>query len=215
VAGTFETARVDAFLSLLRKGDIVWDIGAHKGYVALAAARVVGGGGHVYAIEPAADNLTYLHRHITWNKVPNVEIVPVAVSSSDGARRFGGSGSSITFRLDRGDETVDTKTLQSLLDAGLSRPDVLKIDVEGAESDVLRGAGAALHDAVIAAIAIHSREQYEACTALLAARSFTIYESTRMRTMMQRLPDGWSADPDLLAIGPSRRDTDGETWSQR
>jgi FkbM family methyltransferase len=212
LGGRFERARVDAFVALVRPGDVVWDIGAHKGYMTLAAARLVGAAGRVYALEPAAENLTSLRRHVAWNGLHNVEIRPVAVSNSDGTRRFGGRGSSVTFKLDRGDQLVETRTLQSLLDQGLPRPDVLKIDVEGAESDVLRGAGAALHDDVLAMIAVHSRAQYESCTRILTERGLDWRESARMQDTLRRWPGGWSADPDLIAGAARLNTVDGETW---
>lgn len=203
-AGRFEARRVEALLRLLRPGDVVWDIGAHKGYVALAAARAVGPAGRVYALEPAAANQTYLRRHVAWNRATNVEVVPVAVGAVDGEEAFGGRGSSITFRLGQGDERVAVRTVATLLQQGLRRPAVLKIDVEGGELDVLRGAGDVLGDDVVLMIAVHSRSQYDGCRAWLEQRGFRVHRSAAMRRMMERLPDGWSPDPDLLAVGPAR-----------
>ena len=121
LSGTFERERVAAITSMIRPGDCVWDIGAHKGYITLAAARRAGPTGRVYAIEPGPPNLEYLRRHIEWNDVSNVEIVPVAVSGEDGTSIFGGPGSSTTHRLGRGDYTVEVRSVASLLEEGPSR----------------------------------------------------------------------------------------------
>jgi FkbM family methyltransferase len=204
VSGDFEQRRVNAFLRLLRGGDVVWDIGAHKGYVALAASGAVGPSGHVYAVEPAPENLRYLRRHVSWSGRDNINVVPVAVGDRDAKAQFGGSGSSITFRLGQGDWLVDVRTVPTLIQTGLATPHVIKIDVEGGEGAVLRGAGDALLDDMVLLIAIHSRAQYDECVAQLQQRGYRIYHSAAMRQMMQRMPNGWSADPDLLAIGPGR-----------
>ena len=204
VKGDFEQRRVNAFLRLLRSGDVVWDIGAHKGYVALAASGAVGPTGHVYAIEPAPENLRFLRRHVAWSRRDNINVVPVAVSDADAKAQFGGSGSSITFRLGQGEWTVDVRTIPTLIQTGLATPHVIKIDVEGGEGGVLRGARDALLDDMLLLVAIHSRAQYNECVALLEQRGFRLYHSAAMRQMMSRMPDGWSADPDLLAVGPGR-----------
>jgi FkbM family methyltransferase len=170
----------------------------------LAAARVVERAGHVYAFEPAPDNIAALHRHITWNAVPNVTVMPVAVSDHDGREQFGGTGSSITYRLGQGSVEVDVRTIAGLQRDGVKPPSLLKIDVEGAESKVLRGAGDTLPKDSVLLIAIHSREQYDQCRSILEAQGFRTFRSEAMRRMMDALGDGWSPDPDLLAIGPAR-----------
>lgn len=204
VAGTFEAQRVDALLRLIGAGDIVWDIGAHKGYVTLAIARRVGPDGRVYAFEPSPVNLRYLRRHVAWNGADNVEIVPAAVGDADGTARFGGSGSSITYRLGQGDDTVVVHRVTTLLAQGLAAPTVLKLDVEGGEGAALRGAGAALRDVDLVLVAVHSRAMYDECRSLLEQMGFAVYRSASMRAMMERLPGSWSADPDLLAVAPAR-----------
>lgn len=209
-AGSFEARRVDGLLRLLRMGDVVWDIGAHKGYVALAASRAVGRDGRVYAIEPAPDNLRFLQRHVAWNDAANIEVVATAVSDRDGRAQFGGSGSSITYRLDHGDDEVEVRTLPTLLADGLMRPTVLKIDVEGSEGAVLRGAGAALAEIDLVLVAVHTRDMYDECSSLLAEHGFTVHRSAAMQRMMDRLPDGWSADPDLLGVAPRRAVEDSD-----
>jgi len=202
--GIFEQERVGQFLSLLRRGDTVWDIGAHKGYMTLAAARLVERVGQVYAIEPAPDNLVALRRHIEWNAVPNVRVIAAALSESEGRAQFGGTGSSITYRLGQGSDEVDVTTIERLQRDGLKPPALIKIDVEGAESRVLHGAGDTLPRDCILLIAIHSREQYVECREILERQGFHTYHSNAMRRMMDALGDGWSPDPDLLAVGPDR-----------
>ena len=203
-AGTFERERVANITQLLRSGDCLWDIGAHKGYITLASATRVGDSGHVYAFEPAPQNLAFLRRHIEWNGVHNVTVMPYAVSSSDGTSRFGGSGSSITYRLGQGEHDVTVRSIESLLREGVRSPTVLKIDVEGNESEVVRGAITALPRDVLMFIAIHSREQYDACVALLTGAGMRVVSSADVARQIPTRDAVWDGDPDILAIGPDR-----------
>ncbi len=204
VSGTFERERVEAITSLLRPGDCVWDIGAHKGYVTLAAARRVGPRGHVYAFEPAPPNLEYLRRHVDWNKPGNVGVMPFAVSSKDGSARFGGSGSSITYRLGQGEYDVTVRSIRSLLAEGVRPATVVKIDVEGNEAEVLRGGVTELPRDALLFIAVHSYDQYEQCMKILQKTGWRIVPSRAVAAILSQSPVTWEADPDILAIGPDR-----------
>ncbi len=73
---------------LLRAGDVMWDIGAHHGYVTLSASRKVGATGSVQAFEPSNMNRGVLKRHVSWNKLPNVFVHPYALSNFDGESTF-------------------------------------------------------------------------------------------------------------------------------
>ena len=93
----------------------------------------------VTAVEPGATNLMYLERNLD---VPGraIEIRPVALSGQTGTARLVGDTSD-SLRLvqsEGGGKTVRTAVLSELLVAPV---DLLKIDVEGSELDVLRGAG--------------------------------------------------------------------------
>jgi FkbM family methyltransferase len=204
VAGTFEKERIAAITSLVRDGDCVWDIGAHKGYVTLAAATRVGASGRVYAFEPAPPNLESLARHVAWNELSNVEIMRYAVSSEDGQSRFGGRGSSITFKLGQGEYDVEVRSISSLIEQGLRAPTIIKIDVEGNESEVLRGAGNKLRSDTLVFVAIHSFAEYLTCTAQLQERGFRVVPSKAIRMMLGHNPVVWEADPDIIGIGPDR-----------
>ncbi len=203
-SGSFGRDRLAALALVTRPGDTFWDLGAHKGFVTLAASRMVGALGHVVAIEPSATNLGFLRRHLAWNGIHNVTVVPAALSDRAGEADFGGRGSSIAFRIGVGPERVRVATLQGLVTAeGLPRPDVLKIDVEGEEAAVLRGMGALLGPDQALLISTHGRASYVECRALLAVRGFRVHDSWEVR---RRLESGepWSSDHDVLAIGPDR-----------
>lgn len=204
-SGTFEADRVAAIIELLRPGDRFWDIGAHKGYITLAAAHAIGPIGQVLALEPSVVNRVLLERHIRWNHADNIRVLPVAVSDADGQARFGGSGSSITFRLGHGDETVDMRTIRSLIETDRhDPPDVLKIDAEGSEARILRGGMECLSPRMLIWISIHSRALYDECCALLHARDFRIFESADMGARTSGAVASWGGDKELLAVGSAR-----------
>jgi FkbM family methyltransferase len=204
LAGRFEEERVSAILELLRPGDCVWDIGAHKGYITMAAAGRVGAAGHVNAFEPAPPNLDALRRHVRWNQLSNVDVLPYAISADDGTSRFGGPGSSITYRLGQGEYDVTVRTIRSLLEQGVRPPALVKIDVEGNEAQVLRGAAGALPRDSLVFIAVHSLEQYNACTAILKDMGWNVLVSPAVARILSHSPVAWRADPDILAVGPDR-----------
>ncbi|MFQ5889300.1 MAG: FkbM family methyltransferase [Gemmatimonadota bacterium] len=189
----------------MRPGDQVWDIGAHKGYVTLALARKVGSEGVVTAFEPSEMNLWFLRRHIRWNELGNVRVMPVAVSDQVGHDRFGGEGGTATFRLGRGDEVVRVSTIRGLVEEeGLAAPDVLKIDVEGNEGPVLRGAGELLSDDLVLFVAIHGREQYGECRELLLASGYRLYESRELAVRTADPARRWGGEAELVAVSPKR-----------
>lgn len=198
VTGRFERERLASMMALLRSGDRLWDVGAHKGFVALAAARRVGAGGHVLALEPAPANQVFLRRHIGWNRA-RVEVMPVALSDAPGESTFGGTGSSIAYRLGQGDQTVRVRTVAEIIDGeGRPPPTVLKLDVEGDEAAVLEGAGGHLERVELLFVAVHGRGAYDACREILDRSGFRCLESRDLRQSL-RPGESWRGDPDLVA----------------
>lgn len=195
-----------SILPLIRKGDTVWDVGAHKGYVALALARAVGPAGRVLAFEPSYRNLEYLNRHVGWNRPPNLEVLPIALSAGEGEAAFGGSGSSITYKLGQGDERVSVRTMETLIGRdGRPAPTVVKVDVEGSEVDVLRGAGPRLRDVELLFVAIHGRALYEPCRSLLEEAGLAVAAVPALRRAAAGAEaDPWPGDPELVAWRPER-----------
>ena len=205
-SGTFGRDRLEALEAVVRQGDTFWDLGAHKGFVTLAAARMVGPSGRVVAVEPASVNLRFLRRHLEWNGVVNARVVTAALSDRNGVSSFGGGGSSVAFHLGEGDETVPVKTLDQLAaELDVPRPGVLKLDVEGEEAAVLRGAGRLLGGDQAVLASTHSRALYEECRALLEERGFRVLDSWEIAARRSAPMRPWSSDHDLLAIGSGRR----------
>ncbi len=135
-------------LSSLQPGDCVVDVGAHIGLYAVAMAKRLGPNGKVYAFEPDASNRAFLIEHTRLNGLAGrVVCLPVAVSSSDGLIGFAANSNSESHiaRKDNGSTSeVVANRLDTLFHS--TRVDILKIDVEGFEEHVLRGATELLSD---------------------------------------------------------------------
>jgi len=145
--------RVDPILlslaeELISPGDVVWDIGANLGLFSFAAAVAAGPDGYVLAVEPDVRLVALLHRSVRVNhgNAP-VEVVPAAVADDLGVSRFNiASRNRSTNHLDgfgttqaggvRATHLVPTVTLDWLA-ARFPKPNLIKIDVEEAETKVL------------------------------------------------------------------------------
>ncbi len=148
VVDRYEQATTDLFRQLLQPGMVVVDIGAHVGYFSLLAAELVGSGGTVYAFEPEPDNHALLKKNIELNGYTNILAQRKAVSSNSGLTDLflsaldSGSHSihAAGARGVTGTARVEATTLDAFLDAqGWPQVDLVKIDVEGAEVEVLEG----------------------------------------------------------------------------
>lgn len=210
-SGRFGRRRLEALAALVRPGECLWDLGAHKGFVTLAAARMVGPGGTVVAVEPGRSNLSFLRQHLAWNGVGNVRVVEAAVSDRVGRGRFGGRGDSLGYRLGRGGEEVDVRTVADLVEREtLPPPTAWKIDIEGEEVAALRGADDLLRGDAVLLVSVHSRPLHAELTELLAERGFRLFESAEMAARTARPADPWGGDHDLLAFGTDRTVDDAE-----
>jgi FkbM family methyltransferase len=147
-SGDYEVPVQKTVASLLRDGDVFYDIGANVGFFSVLAGRLVGPAGAVYAFEPVPANASTVERNARLNRLGNIEVLRVAVSHQAGrselflAHYAGGAAlKSAAVPPDlAGSILVDTSPIDDLVKARRIRPpDVVKIDVEGAEKDVLQG----------------------------------------------------------------------------
>jgi FkbM family methyltransferase len=90
----------------------------------------------VFAFEPLPNNTHHIRRHVEMNKCTNVSVLEVALAGQPGTSRFHSDASKSRLGSD-GDITVECRNIDSL---GLPVPDVMKIDVEGAELSLIEGA---------------------------------------------------------------------------
>jgi FkbM family methyltransferase len=164
VLGTDERV-VQRFLSdHLRAGDVFYDLGANVGFLTLIGARLVGSHGHVVAYEPVPSTAEAVRHNARLNGFGQVEVVQAAVTGTPGVLRIETAHSSLeAYTSPDGDLEVTAVTIDAEVAAGRPAPTVMKIDVEGAEADVLEGAAQVLREhrpVVVCEIheSLHARE---------------------------------------------------------
>ena len=138
---------------ILKPGMVFFDIGAHIGEYTLIASRLVGSDGSVHAFEAQPSTFSLLERNCAQNGAGNVKLNACAVCDHAGEVEFDlcaePAMSSLAADASLPEERlrrirVPANSLDEYCQARSVWPDVLKIDVEGAEWMVLRGAEAAL-----------------------------------------------------------------------
>jgi FkbM family methyltransferase len=124
-------------------GDLVFDIGAHCGVSTYHLSEMVGPAGKVVAFEPDPVNFAILQRNMARYAVQNVELVPAAVAATAGRLEFSSEGTvgsmlmSVLRRPSEGEVvTVEAMTLADAF-GRWGVPNLCKIDIEGAEIDVI------------------------------------------------------------------------------
>jgi FkbM family methyltransferase len=208
--GRFVPGKAACLPQLLRLGETVWDIGAHCGYTALIAAQAISPAGRCVAFEPNPRNRRLLELHLKWNHVTNVAVLPYAISKTDGEMSFGWESnqraSSIASHLGGEGWQVPVRHVDGLIASGESpAPTLLKIDVEGAELELLRGAAQLLANQpeLLIILSTHTAALHDACCALLRKAGFEIIETAAVALARA---EGWASlgDVDLLAFRPAR-----------
>ena len=170
------------FPRYLRAGDIVADVGANIGDVAIVCARTVGPRGTVHAFEPHPRVFGWLGQNVELNRLENVQLTNAALGERDGALDVSNDRRDDMNRLlpAGGGISVPVRRLDDLLE-GAERIDLLKIDVEGFELFVLRGAPRVLERscAVYIEVGVEHFRQFGYCCAevfgLLTAQGFALY----------------------------------------
>jgi FkbM family methyltransferase len=126
------------------RGDVFVDVGAHVGKYAFQVAKIVGDEGTVIALEPHLGNFRALLKGIQLNGFRNVTALNVAAWDKEcKLRLFLGDASTYhSAKIDRGLGHVDVRAQpidQIIAELRIKRVDWIKIDVEEAEIEVLRG----------------------------------------------------------------------------
>lgn len=169
--GHYEQEHQELLGRLTRPGMKVFDIGANAGFYTLAFSRLVGEDGHVWAFEPFAENASNLLRHLALNRIANVTLIQVAVADAHGVTGFRVAANNAQGLISSNGEDylIPTVGLDALIAANtVPRPDLIKMDVEGAESRVLAGAQRLLEQGTATlVISLHGHEQTRACLSLL------------------------------------------------
>jgi FkbM family methyltransferase len=149
--GRYEPQVVRALFSLPEPVKVAYDVGGHIGFMTLALAERLGSNGKVFAFEPGPENIAVMQQLIIQNGLQRiVYVIPIALGNVNGEQKAIKWKSSSMYLLesaldgqnasDCSSITVATCTLDSFVfEHSNPAPDLIKIDVEGAEALVIQG----------------------------------------------------------------------------
>ncbi len=148
LGGYFESLELDLFAKAAEGSATVIDVGANIGLFSCVVAKALQAGGVVYAFEPVAENAAYFRQNLLNNHLTNVELIESAVGQEVGRLNIFVSTESIAThsasrRHSRGSESISvpmTSVDVFVMSRGIDHVDVIKIDVEGYDGYVLKGA---------------------------------------------------------------------------
>lgn len=142
---SYEPMTTKIISKLIKDGDVVVDVGANIGYYTLLFSRLVGKNGVVYAFEPGPTNFEFLEKNIELNGYKNIVAEKKAVSDTAGIIKLymhetnpGGHTIKNAYENLKSID-VESITLQNYFSD--KKICFIKVDVEGAEDLVLKGAG--------------------------------------------------------------------------
>lgn len=220
----FEHAELEFIVRILRPGMTFFDIGANAGLFTLAAGQKLRGQPAViFAFEPSSATFTVLEKNLRLNRLPGVRAIRAALSDKTGeaqlflnaALKDGLNSLQDPSHSDAevvGRETVETITLDDFLARErIAQVDVMKVDVEGAELLVFRGAPQLLARPDAPLILY---EGFTWCTAgfgyhpvelmwLLATLGYEIFVLDTDTGRVRRRSPGESYDAMVVAVKPS------------
>ena len=153
---SFEYSTLHLFSTILKKGDVIIDVGANSGLYSILYSKLVGTGGKVYAFEPDPDTFSILKENLSLNNCNNVVSYNLALSNKPSRIEMVSFShqdlklqSNDSFKYIREVEPDNLSADKSPINAfrlddleefkSLPKIDYVKIDVEGAELLVLQG----------------------------------------------------------------------------
>ncbi|MDR3653778.1 MAG: FkbM family methyltransferase [Paludibacter sp.] len=147
---SFEEVEISFIKKFLKRGDIFFDIGANIGLFSLHASPILGANGHIYSFEPTPETFTRLTRNIELNSFSNVTLENKGLSNKNEFLQFhvatngfdAWNSFAIINELGNSDTIkVEVTTLDNYIDTqNISNINLIKLDVEGWELNVLKGA---------------------------------------------------------------------------
>jgi FkbM family methyltransferase len=180
--GIYEIDLQRAIARDLGTGSVFYDVGANAGFFTVLAAKLVGSTGRVFSFEPLMENAESIREQIDINSLNQCELIVEAVSDRSGTASFVPAEHNAFGHLSRpgsaagkGELSVRTLTLDEF-SANNPFPDVIKIDVEGAETEVLAGAHSLLSSprAPKLIVELHGEEKARSVEALLVSFGYCL-----------------------------------------
>lgn len=146
--GNYESQTIKFLKKYIHKGNYIFDVGANIGYMSLLFSKFTGPEGKIFAFEPETNNFSMLQKNILLNNVNNIFSYKVACSENEEELKLYLSeginkGQHTLLKVHQENEQFEIVKTIKLDDFfalnHLDRIDLIKIDVEGAELEVLKG----------------------------------------------------------------------------
>ncbi len=146
--GAYELPTIKFFRNYAKKNMTIIDVGANVGYHTLILSQIAGETGKVFSFEPEINNLNLMKENIALNHFKNIEVLRKAASSQNGSIKLYLSNSDnlgvhstvyCAETLSKEYEEIEAVRLDDFAKENNIKVDFVKIDVEGAETDVLAG----------------------------------------------------------------------------
>jgi len=143
--GVWEPEVTGAFRALVRPGDVVFDIGGDAGYYSLLFALSTTASGRVYVFEPIPKAIQRIEENAKLNSFEQIEVIRTALGSNAGSFVLEKPFEESRINLQKQQPGPDDILVQVVrfddlaTERSLPRADLIKIDVEGAEMEILRG----------------------------------------------------------------------------
>jgi len=197
--GVYETETAKWLQEAIDEGVVFFDIGANFGYFTLLGGRLVGRG-RCIAFEPIPDNGEVIRQHLANNELTNISLEQTALSDRTGLAEFVLEDNSATSHLAEYEITHGASSRKSAIKVNTMRlddycsrnkifPNVIKLDVEGAEVLVLKGAQAVLTSARPSLIiSTHSESLKNEVIGLLEGYRYTVTQLPNFEHELSCIP---------------------------
>lgn len=184
--GFYEKETTQWLMKSINTGNVFFDIGANAGYFSLLGSKCVGEEGKVISFEPIPSNCKTIHEHLVENNINNVVVERLAVSKDTGKVSFTIEHNNANSHLESISlihapaQPKDTFQVNSIsLDEFITHngivPNIIKVDVEGAEKLVLEGSTALLRDfSAKWIITLHTSELYKDCKSIMEQNGYEV-----------------------------------------
>ena len=206
---------IDSFCLWVKPGSVFYDLGANIGFYAFLANRFISTG-KIYSFEPSPISRKIFEQHLAINKKlmlhNNISILPFAISdreqeisfSNNEQRRDGNTYISGSTAYTEAKSIIIVKcfSIDELIEQGYEIPDIIKVDVEGAEFDVLKGAVNTLKkykpDILLATHECHLPGVKDSCINFLMKLGYTLKYTGTHNMQVQGLADYIAIHPGKL-----------------
>ena len=174
--GTYERKQSDKFAEYCRNSKSFWDLGAHVGYYSMLY-HAKNPTGKIAAFEPSEINVKLFRRHMSLNKITDYKLFDVAVSDKEGMLSFKKTRTTVAGKLDEaGEMKVKAVKLSKMFETNeIPFPDLVKMDIEGAEENVLKDMQTMFAEKKpVLFVSTHGKQVHLNCVALLKEMGYQL-----------------------------------------